>query len=513
MAVHGGGHPARSGGDGSGGPLELRSATGRWVVAATVMGSSLAMLTGTVVNVALPAIGRDLDAGVSSLQWILNGYMLAVASLILIGGSFGDLFGHRRVYLVGVAWFAVASVLCALAPSSTWLIVTRALQGVGGALLTPGSLAIIQASFRREDRSAAIGAWSGLTGIAAAVGPPLGGALVDGPGWRGIFVLPVPLAAAVVWSTLRHVPDSAHVAGGRRRAASTVDVAGALLAVTALGGITFPIIEIPDRGPTALAIASGVVGLFALVAFVQRERTTPHPMLPPDIFSSRLFTAANLVTLVVYAALGGVFFLLVVHLQTVAGYRASLAGLAPLPIMALMLIGSPAAGRLAERIGPRLPLTVGPVLLAVGMLMMTGIGPDAAYTTSVLPAVLVFGVGLTLTVTPVTATALAAVEDSRTGAASGVNNAVARTAQLLAVAALPPLAGLTGADFQDPTAFGGGFQVAMMVCAGLAITGSLLAWFLIPSDVLVDDDPGAIDHHPHCAIESAPAAVSSRGRG
>lgn len=469
------------------------------MVTTTVMGSAVAMLTGTVVNVALPTMGRDLGADVADLQWILNGYMLALASLILIGGSLGDRFGRRRVYVVGVAWFVAASVLCALAPTSGWLVLFRILQGVGGALLTPGSLAIIQASFCKEDRSAAIGAWSGLTGVAAAVGPLVGGWMVDAVGWRWIFAIPIPVGLFVMWASIRHVPES-----WDPESSGELDVPGAALGSLALAGITYPIIQVPDRGWTVFSVALVAVAVVALVAFVRRERTTAHPMIPIDIFASRQFTAANLVTFVVYAALGTVFFLLVVHLQVVVGYTALQAGAASIPITLLMLVGSSTAGRIAQQIGPRIPLTIGPLVLAGGMVMMTTIDAGDTYLSGILPAMVVAGIGLTITVAPVTATVLAAAADRHTGVASGINNAIARTAQLLAVAALPALAGLSGDDFQVAEAFAPGFRTAMFVAAGLSAAGAGLSFAMIRSDLLEESVEEGAEPYWHCGVESTP---------
>lgn len=485
--------------------LTLRSTEGRWVLVTAVMGTGVAMLNGTDVSVALPALGRDLAAGVAALQWVVNGYMLSLAALILVGGSLGDRFGRRRIYLLGVAWFAVAGVLCSVAPNVAWLIAARVLQGVGAAFLTPGSLAIIQSCFVSEDRSTAIGAWSGLTGIAAALGPLVGGLMVDGLGWRWIFFLPVPLAIAVLWVGWRHVPESVDPEP------APLDWPGGTLAVIGLGAVSYAVIAYPERGWDALVLTAAMAGLAVLAGFAFRERSTPAPMLPFSIFRIRQFTAANLVTFVVYAALGGVFFLLVVHLQTVAGYSAAAAGGATIPIMALLLVGSPAAGRLAQRIGPRLPLTLGPGLLAAGMLMMGAIPVGADYLTDVLPSLLVFGIGLTLTVTPVTATVLAAAEDRHAGLASGVNNAVARTGQLLAVAALPVFAGLAGGDFIDPASFAAGFRTAMVIAAGLSVVGAGIAWMMIERDVLVDVPEPAMET-PHCGVE-APPSLRRIGRG
>lgn len=479
--------------------LRIGDRRGKWVIATTVLGSGVAMLTATVVNVALPAIGRDLGADISDLQWILNGYLLTLTALILLGGSLGDRYGRRRVYMVGIVWFGVASVLCALSPNVITLIAARALQGIGGALLTPGSLAIIQAGFHPDDRPAAIGAWSGLTGIAAAIGPLVGGYLVDAAGWPWIFLVSAPVAAFVVWAALRHVPESRNPA-----ADGPLDLPGAILGFVGLAGITYPIIQVSEQGWTPLLVGVGVAGLAALAGFVWTESRSDHPMLPLGIFASRQFTSANLVTFVVYGALGGVFFLLIVHLQTVVGYSALLAGAAPLPITFLMLIGSAPAGSLAQRIGPRLPLTVGPLLIAGGMLLMRRIGVGSDYATTILPAMLVFGIGLTLTVAPVTATVLAAVEDGHAGVASGVNNAVSRAAQLIAVAALPALVGLTGADYLEPQAFAAGFRQAMLLTAGLAAAGAAVAWFGIRDDVLEATPEREGEPYRHCPVDGAP---------
>ncbi|MFP3913385.1 MAG: MFS transporter [Actinomycetota bacterium] len=478
--------------------LTLRSPEGRWVLTTTVMGTGVAMLNGTDVSVALPSLGRDLGASVAGLQWVFNGYMVTLAALILVGGSLGDRYGRRRIYLTGVAWFAVASILCSVAPNVPWLISARVLQGIGAALLTPGSLAIIQSCFVTEDRSTAIGAWSGLTGIAAAVGPLVGGMLVDGLGWRWIFFLPVPLALAVLVLGWRRIPES------RDPRPPPLDWIGGIVAVVGLGAVSYAVIAYPERGWDAITVAAAALGVTALGGFGVRESTTPHPMLPMGIFRSRQFSAANLVTFTVYAALGGVFFLVVVHLQTVAGYTATGAGAATIPIMALLLVGSPLVGRLAQRIGPRLPLTAGPALLAVGMVMMGQIPPGAGYLTDVVPSLVVFGVGLTLTVTPVTATVLAAVEDRHAGLASGVNNAVARTGQLLAGAALPVLAGLSGGDFVDPEAFAAGFRTAMAIAAGLSVTGAVVAFTMIESDVLADVPAPSMESR-HCGVQSPPS--------
>lgn len=472
--------------------LQLKSLRGRWVVAATVLGSSLAMLDGTVVNVALPRIGEDLGAEVAGLQWVLSGYTLTLASLILFGGALGDRVGRRRVFVWGTVWFAGASALCALAPNVTILVAARLLQGVGAALLTPGSLAIISASFDEEDQGAAIGLWSGLGGVAAAVGPLLGGWLVEVAGWRSVFLINLPLAVAVVWVSARHVPETRdpHPPG-------RLDVLGSALAALALGALTYGLIE--------TAVWAVIAGLVLMAAFVVVERRSRYALVPGSLFASRVFVAANLVTLAVYAALGGVFFLLLLQLQIVSGYSPLAAGVASLPITILMLLLSSRAGRWAQIHGPRIPMTVGPLLGAGGLLLMLRIGPGASYPTQVLPAVLVFGLGLSALVAPLTAAVLGSVSSDQAGIASGVNNAVARTSQLLAVAALPALAGIGADALADPAAFASGFRVAMLICAGLLLIGAVLSAVMIPRKAAAEETAGeSVACQPHCDV-TAPA--------
>lgn len=467
--------------------LAYASGAGRWLLAVAVLGSGIAFLDSTVVNIAVPDIGRDLDAGTSALQWVLNGYLLTLASLILLGGALGDRYGRRRVFIVGVLLFTAASALCAAAPNVELLIVARLLQGIGGALLTPGSLALIEASFRPADRARAIGAWSGLGGVATALGPLLGGYLIEAISWRAIFLINLPLGLFVAAMAVRHAPETLDpaAAGGR------LDLRGSALAALGLAGVTYALIEGPGgmTAPTALAGAGGVV---ALVLFFFGERRSANPMLPLEIFSSRQFSAANAVTFVVYAALGGFFFLFVAFLQISLGYSPIAAGSASLPVTALMLVLSARAGALAQRIGPRLPLTVGPLGIAAGLLWTTRIVPGDSYATAILPPVVLFGLGLTLVAAPVTATVLAAAPSRHSGIASGVNNAVARVGGLLAVAVLPAIAGLSGDAFYDPAQMTGGFHVAMVACAVLAALGGVLAWFTISSEVLhAEEEPGA----------------------
>jgi len=446
--------------------------TGRAVVAAATLGSGMSLLDGTVVNVALRTIGEDLDADLAQLQWINNGYLLTLASLILLGGSLGDRYGRRRVFVVGTLLFAGASVLCGLAPSAEVLIVARLLQGVGGGLLTPGSLAMIQGVFAPEERSPAIGAWSGLGSIAAAAGPLVGGLLIEYASWRWIFLINLPLALLTVWIAVRFVPETRDP-----RPPARFDYAGSALAMVALGATTYALIEWGDR----MALPAVVVGLAAAVGFLWVEARSSHPMMPLSMFRSRTFSAANGMTLLVYAALGAVLFFLVLQLQTVAGYGPLAAGLATLPITICMVLLASRGGRLSNRIGPRIPMTGGPIVMGVGTAWLVGVDADTTYWLDVMPALTVFGLGLALMVAPLTATVLAAAPDEVAGMASGVNNAVARTGSLLAVAALPPLVGLAGADYADPAVFDAGFQTAMLICAGLLVLGGLLSWVAIPA--------------------------------
>jgi EmrB/QacA subfamily drug resistance transporter len=471
----------------------------------------MVFLDSTVVNVALPVIGHDLHASASSLQWILNGYLLSLASLILLGGALGDRYGRRRVFAIGAALFTGASLLCAVAPTVETLIVARLLQGVAGALLTPGSLAMIESSFRQPDRPRAIGAWSGLTGVAAAIGPLLGGYLVGAVSWRAVFFINLPLGIFVVLSA-RRVPESRDPT-----ATGHLDIRGAALAALGLAGTTYALIEAPGHGSSVLTWAAGIGGVIALILFVMQERSSPEPMLPLGLFANRQFSAANVVTFVVYAALGGVFFLLVAFLQISMGYSPIAAGAASLPITVLMLLFSARSGALAQRIGPRIPLTLGPVIVAAGLLLMTQINPGDTYMASVFPAVVVFGVGLTLVVSPVTATVLAAADERHSGIASGVNNAVARVAGLLAVAVLPLVAGLTGERFYNPATMTHGFHVAMIVSAAVAASGGVIAWLTISNDVLAagpesrGEEPVEVSTDFSCAVSGPPLRQIEHG--
>jgi EmrB/QacA subfamily drug resistance transporter len=451
--------------------LRLSTAAGRWVVTATVLGSGMAALDATVVGIALPAIGRNFDAGVASVQWVVDAYTLTLAGLLLLGGTLGDSYGRRKMFVIGTVWFAVASLLCGLALNAPMLIAARALQGVGGALLTPGSLAILQASFARDDRSAAIGAWSGLGGVATAIGPFLGGWLIGAVSWRLVFFINLPLAVLVIVIAARHVPETKSPGPVPR-----LDVKGAVCISGALAGITYGLIAASADGwgsvqvlvPLAVGVLLG--GLFVLV-----EAREAEPMLPLGVFASRQFSAANAVTFVVYAALGGVLFLVPTVLQVTRGYSPIEAGTSLLPVTVIMLVLSARSGALAARIGPRLQMSAGPLVLAGSLLLFTRIGGSGDYLTSVLPAVVVFGLGVAINVAPLTATALAAAPADHAGVASAVNNDVARAAGLIAVAVLPALAGITGDSYLHPAALAHGFKVAAMIAAVFCAAGGLLA--------------------------------------
>ncbi|MGB3770775.1 MAG: MFS transporter [Rhodococcus sp. (in: high G+C Gram-positive bacteria)] len=447
--------------------VALSSARGRWIVLATVLGSTLSLLDGTVVTIALPDIGTDLGADVSGLQWTVTGYTLTLAAFVLLGGSLGDRFGRRRIFVVGTVWFAAASIACGVAPNIEFLVIARVVQGIGAALVTPGSLAILSASIDREDRGRAIGLWSGFGGIGSAVGPLVGGYLVETVGWRAIFLINVPLAIVVAVVSVRHVPESRDPGATGR-----LDIPGAVVVASALAALTY--------GAISAQWVPIVLGLAGFAVFVMIERRTAHPLVPLSLFGSRVFVAANVVTLAAYAALGGVFFLLLVQLQVALGYTALAAGVATLPITAALLLLSARAGALAGRIGPRLPMTIGPLIASVGLLLMVRITPGSSYLGSVLPAVAVFGVGLSLLVAPLTAAVIGAAPASHAGTASAVNNAVARTAQLLAVAAIPGVVGISGE--LNPETFASGFGRAMVLCAGLLAASGVVAAVTIRSE-------------------------------
>jgi EmrB/QacA subfamily drug resistance transporter len=482
--------------------LSYSSAPGRWVLAITVLGSGIAALDATVVNIALPTIGRDFHTGIAALQWVMNGYVLTLAAFLLIGGSLGDRFGRRKVYLIGAVWFAVASAACGFAPSVVFLIITRVLQGAGAALLTPGSLAILEASFRPADRARAIGAWSGLGGVAVAAGPLVGGYLISAASWRWIFFINVPIAAVVVVLGARHVPESRD-----RSAAGKIDYAGAAAVVVFLTGITFAFIEAPALGWSSPAVLTmTVLGVAGLGAFLTRERRAASPMLPLSIFAERQFAATNAVAFIVYAALTGATFLLPVVLQAVSGYSPLGSGLALLPLTIIMLALSARSGQLAARIGPRLQMTTGPLLVGAGLAMLTLVTAGSSYVRYVLPAVVVFGFGLAITVAPLTSTAMSSAPSEHSGIASAVNNDVARFGGLLAVAVLPALAGITGPAYLHPDALAAGFRTAVLIAGALCAAGGLLAAVTITDPARAGRPAGAAapEQCLHCGLDAPP---------
>jgi EmrB/QacA subfamily drug resistance transporter len=482
--------------------LRLASARGRWVLAAAVLGSSIVAIDSTVVGIALPAIGHDFSMPVSSLQWVVSAYLLALAGLLLFAGALGDRYGRRRVFLVGVVWFALASLLCALAPDAHVLIVARSVQGIGGALLTPGSLALLQASFAPDDRGRAIGAWTGFSGVGIAVGPFLGGFLISAVSWRMIFLINLPLAAAVVVLALRHVPETRDPS-----ATGSLDVPGALLVTVGLALLTAGIIEAPGRSwSSAYVLALLIGGGGALGVFVVVERRVRSPMLPLGIFRSRQFSATNVVTFVVYAALGGALFLLPVQLEEVSHYSPLEAGVSLLPLTAVMIALSARSGALAARIGPRLQMTTGPVVVGAGMVLLHLSGPGGSYATEVLPGVLVLAAGLVITVAPLTATALSSAPVEHAGMASAVNNDVARAGGLIAVALLPPLAGLSGRSYLHPAEFSAGFGRAVIVAGVAAALGGVLsAAFIRNPGPPRADQPSAT--RVCCPLDATPLAA------
>jgi EmrB/QacA subfamily drug resistance transporter len=450
--------------------LTMSSRQGRLTLLATILGSGIAFLDGTVVNVALPTIGRKLHADLAGLQWVVSAYSLSLAALILLGGSLGDRFGRRKVYLIGVSGFAICSLLCAVSPNIQVLVAARALQGVAAALLTPGSLAILQASFRPEDRMRAIGAWSGLIGVATAAGPIVGGWLVSWT-WRSIFWLNLPLAIVVIVLCRSVVPESRDP-----EASHHLDTAGVVLAAVGLAGVTYSLTAWGANGADLLTVAAAVVGVVALVGFVLAEQREKMPLVPLTLFRSRDFSVVNFVTLVVYAALSGLFLFLVLQLQVSSGYSPLAAGAATVPVSILMLLLSERAGALATRIGARLMIGVGAAVCAAGTVVLSTIGRHPSYLTQVLPGVALFGLGMCVLVTPLTGTVLAAAPNRYAGTASGINNAVSRTGGLLAIASLPLLVGLSGDGYADPAVLTPAFRHAMYICLGLLLLGSVTAF-------------------------------------
>jgi EmrB/QacA subfamily drug resistance transporter len=495
--------PAATTTSGAGEGLVLASGPGRWVLLATVLGSAIASIDATVVGIALPAIGRDFHASLGALQWVVTSYTLTLAGLLLMAGALGDKYGRKKVFVIGVTWFAIASLLCGVSPSVGFLIGARALQGVGAALLTPGSLAILEAVFRPDDRGKAIGAWAGFSGVGTAIGPFLGGWLVAAASWRWIFAINLPIAVVVVAVTLRHVPESRDPA-----ATGPIDMTGGVLVTLGLIGLTYGLIDGPGGHWTDPLVLAGLLGgLVLLAAFLWWEHRTPSPMLPLNLFASGQFTATNVVTFVVYGGIGGALFLLPIQLQEVSGYSALASGIALLPVTALTLALSRRSGALADKIGPRLQMSVGPVLVGIGLGLFTLITSSGNYLTEVLPGVVVFGFGLAVAVAPLTSTVLAAVPAEHAGMASAVNNDVARAAALIAVALLPAAGGLTGDAYQHPDVFSAGFHTASLIAGGLCVAGGVLAAVTIRNPSRAEAAVVAAKRHGpllHCALDAPP---------
>lgn len=499
-------------------PHEARNA---WILTATILGSSMAFIDSTVVNVALPAIQNNFHATVVDVQWVVESYGLLLGALILVGGSLGDLFGRRRIFLVGVAIFAAASVACGIATNIHQLIIARSIQGVGAALLVPGSLAIISTSFDEKSRGQAIGTWSGFTAITTAIGPVLGGWLVEHASWRWAFLINVPLAVAVLVISLWRIPESRSDTAGR------LDWLGALLATLGLGGLVNGFIESVNLGwRHPLVFGSLIVGCGGLVAFVFVEAHVASPMAPLTLFKSKSFSGANLLTLFLYAAIGIFFFLFPLNLIQVQGYSSTATGAAVLPLILLMFFLSRWSGGLVARYGPRGPLIIGPLIAALGFVLFAVPSVGDTYWKAFFPAIVVLGFGMAVTVAPLTTVVMNSVDQDRVGTGSGINNAVARVAGVLAIAvlgmvmvnafgsrldhilahvSLPPdilreihadkikLAGMQVPTGLDPAtkaaikaaigeAFVSGFRIVILICAGLSVASAAVAWRIIPED-------------------------------
>ena len=464
--------------------MKLSSAQGRWVVAGAVLGSGAVFLEGSVVSVALPSIARDMHLGIAGLQWVMNAYLLTLSALMLLGGDIGDRLGRPRVFTIGALGFATASVACAFAPNALVLIGCRLAQGVAGALLVPNSLAMLEAAFEGEDRGAAIGQWAAWSAVSTSIGPLAGGWLTDALSWRWVFAAVAPFGLAAAMISHRFVVDGALSAKAGKR-----DILGPMLITLGLAGLIGGLTAGPDSGFTSpIVLAALVGGVVLIAAFLLVERRSDSPLLPLDVFASRQFTGANITTLFVYAALTALFLLLMLELQNVLGYSALKAGASLLPINALMLAISPFAGRLGARIGARIPMTCGALVAAVGMALFARIHPGTTYVGSVLPAIVVFGLGLSFFVAPLTAAVLGAVPTERVGVASAVNNAVSRLAGLLATAIVPLAAGISGANALQSAQLAVGFTRGMWISAGLCAAGALVAFATIAGESGRHDD-------------------------
>jgi EmrB/QacA subfamily drug resistance transporter len=455
-------------------PSASDSPRSRWVLPATILGSSLSFIDGSVVNVALPALQESFDASIGTMQWVVNGYMLTLASLILLGGSAGDRFGRRRVFIAGLVGFTAASLLCAFAPSALWLIAARIAQGIAAALLTPASLAIIGASYSGEARGPAVGTWAAASALTTALGPPLGGWLVDTVGWRSIFLINLPLGIVAIALALKLPVDEGTAD------APPLDRRGSALATISLALLCYGLITLGE-GNARLAAIALVAAVPVSLLFIGAERRASAPMMPLALFRNREFSGANALTVLLYAALGGALFLLPFQLIQVHGYSALFAGAAFLPFSAIMGLGSRWSGGLVERFGPRLPLVIGPALTAAGFVVLGVSGGDPRYWTGVLPGLLLMSIGMTIAVAPLTTTVLNAAPHAMSGTASGINNAAARTGSLLAVAALGLAIGGSATDI-DAAALTGAYLRTMWAAAALAaLSGAVAALTIGPA--------------------------------
>ncbi len=458
-----------------GSAVRLRSTAGRAVIAAAFLGSALAYMSDDMLNVALPSVSDDLGADVSEMQWVVNGYFITMLALMLTAGSFGDIRGHRRTFLTGLGVFAGGAIVAATAPAVALLVAGRAIQGVGAALLLACGLALVNATFGERERSQAVGVYMGLTAAATAVGPALGGLLVDLVSWRAIFIAPLlfPVAAAVV--TYRAVPETPP---HRER---DVDTKGALFAFLTISSLSFALI----RGPAGWWRVEVIIGLLAAVvsasAFVRSQRNGTDPMLPLELFRNRTFSGGNAVTLVSFMVSAGAFLFLVVQLQTTLGYGPASAGAAMIPLYLIMLVGAPQAGRLADRVGPRVPIVVGNLVVAAGVWWLSLVGAGSEFLTDILPAIIVLALGLATLGAPLTSATLSAVDRGDQGIASGVNNTVGQLAGLLMIVVLPAVAGLSSASFDSPE-FADGYQLAMRVCVVLSLVAAGIAGVTIRAE-------------------------------
>ena len=451
-------------------PSDLAAHTTRWVLPATILGSSMTFIDGSVVNVALPVMQRSLTTSFGTLQWVVNGYMLTLASLILFGGSAGDRFGRRRIFVIGLGTFALASLVCGLAPSAPWLVTARLVQGVGAALLTPTSLAIVGSAFSGEARGAALGTWAAAGALTTALGPPLGGWLVDTIGWRAIFFINLPIAAAALLFALKLPADR-----GIDRS-EPLDRGGAVLAALSLGLLSYGLIALGEGARLGGAVAL-ICAVPAIWIFIRHEARTRSPMMPPSLFRDRNFSGANALTVLLYAALSGALFLLPFMLIEVHGYTATAAGAAFLPFSAIVGLGSRWSGGLVNRFGARLPLVVGPTVTAAGFAILASSGDNPIYWSGVLPGLMVVSIGMTITIAPLTTTVFDSAPDEKSGTASGINNAAARAGSLIAVAALGLAFGAVASPQAGGSALASAYRAAMIaaaVLAGLsALTGAL----------------------------------------